>query len=234
MAIAERIALFVAVFSLAGAFQGFIAVDLVWKLVGLAVSGGVVLWVSAQWLASWSAIKSQPGFAVGAPRRIKFSRTAAFAALSVLCMAFSAGTVLVLCFYAVNVLATIGPGDRVELWVHASLLPSGKVTLQIPPRSQSRCTPVDPARDPSNRAATVMIDWDSPNPQLQLTNFSYPQRQGISCSPRVSIDRFFISHEPPGVDIFFPERRLKYVWIIAIFWGVLWITSVFYVLFRSR
>jgi hypothetical protein len=232
MKLSEIIALIVVILGLAGAFQEFFAVDFFTKLVALAVGGGIVLWVAARRLTDWIRIRSKNELPMRIPRRSKRKLAVAIFALFIICIAFSAAACFVLRFYAINIEVALGADhNSLDLWIHGSHQVASKVTVLVPPSNEFECEPI---RNTGDDAQVVLVDWESSNPQLQITNFSYSQHQGISCSPPPTIDRFAFRIEPATVEVVLPERRLKYKILFVILGGVLWIASSLFVIFRSR
>lgn len=234
MTASEGIALLVAVLGLAGTFQQFVAVPLLWKVCALLVAGAGLAWILARRLSSWSAAEPKMGFGDGRLLRRGWTRFATVVGLFLVSLGFAGGTMLVVWFYAINIFETRNQSDQLVVWIHGSLVPADVIEVLPPPYPEARCAPVDASGEASLRAATVMSGWESPTPQLKLTSFSYPQRQGIVCRREITIGRFDVRAEPRHVDVLLPGRRLTYFLGIAVIWGILWIAFSIYAIARSR
>lgn len=229
MKLSEIIALVVAVLGLAGAFQGFFAVDLFSKLIALAAGESIVLWVAARRLKDWGKTKPSPGFAQLSSRpRLKLGSM--ILAPGIICLFFSMAAWFVLWLYAINI-ETSNSGDRVVFWIHGSRQATEKLLVSYPRATEAECRP---ETDPNYRASTAMVEPDGPNPRLDIRNFAYPQSQGLSCLKGTTVKQLRFEPKPSTVEILNPERRLTYETCIFIFGGILWIASIFYVVFQSR
>jgi hypothetical protein len=94
--------------------------------------------------------------------------------------------------------------------------------------------PIDPVQNGMHRADVVLIDFDTPNAQMQISNFFHPQVLGVRCEPPVELGRFTFRVKPTSIEVFLPDRRKLYDVSIFIAGGALWIGAVVLVWFRSR
>jgi hypothetical protein len=225
MKTSEIIALLVAFLGLAGAFQGFFSVELFSKLLALAVGGTIVLGVAMRRLADWSKVKKPAGY-IARNSRLWLRPASSLIALSLICVAFSVGAWLVLWFYAINIEVQVGP-ERIVFWIQGSRQITNKLIVLVPSQSQYNLL-----TDTSHQADIVEVDSDTPNPQLHIKDFSYPQRQGISCVHGTSMAHSNFQREPSTIEVLFPEDRRKYRTLILCIGGAVWIASVF--LFARR
>lgn len=228
MKLSEVIAIVIALLGLAGAFQGFVAVDLYTKLITISVSEGLVLWIASRQLAEWAKAEKPKGF-TSQPKSRPLRKPTAIAALAIIAVLFSIIAWQTVRIYAINI-ETSQQADRFVLWIFAPTQLVNELTISVPLASQGNCRPVNDARCP---AKPEMVDWDSSNPMLRLTEFSYPQRQGISCSSLVSSGQFRFDPQPSTIQVFQPERRITFVSLIAIFGGVTCLLFVVLVFLRS-
>lgn len=188
--------------------------------------------VVIQQFTKWIKVKSPRFPTSGHPRLYRLA--VAIISLGVICGAFSAVAFLVTRIYAINIEESIQENGQVIFWIHGSRQVASDFTVLVPTSNESRCKPVDCASGSIYRAITTMVDWNTLNPQLKITNFSYPQCQGLLCGPGLTIDRLTFRTNPPNIDILIPEHQRKYRVIILIFGGVSWIASICFVIFRSR
>jgi hypothetical protein len=231
MRLGEIIALILAVVGLGGAFQTFFTVDFYTKLIALAVAASTAVWIASGRLADWIRRKSNPRLRKGSPHLRKMKLLAATCALGTTCFAASSAGYLIVRFYAINIDLTVASNDKAVLWISGARQVAAKLTVLVPPPGEFRCEPVGDSNYP---AASVMYNWDSSNPQLQISNFCFPQRQGLSCGSRTSPDYFIFRVEPPNLDVLSPRRRGSYQTLILALGGALWISSTIFVSFRSR
>lgn len=224
----EVIAIVVAFLGLAGAFQGFVAVDLYTKLITIAVSEGLVLWIASRRLAEWARTKKSTGFG-SQPRSRPLKKPMAAAALAIIAVLFSIGAWQTVWLYAVNI-EIYRKADQLVLWVSAPMQLVNQLDVSVPLASRANCMPED---DPRYPAHPEMFAWDSSNPILRLTDFSYPQRQGLSCSSSVASAEFGFIQQPATIQVFRPERRRAFLALTLAFGGVTWLLSVVWVFCRS-
>jgi hypothetical protein len=230
----EIIAFVVALLSLAPSLETFGKVGFFWKLFVIPFSAIIVLYLVAHYLSKWVNPKPPTGFVKDTYSRSKKRVALSGGALAAICASYTFIAWLIVHFYTVGVVENVMPHGKLEFWIQGAIQITDKVSIQLPPPGQVSCEPIDPPEGGRHRAEATMVDWNSLNPQLQISNFSSPQRLGVRCTPRIDISRITVRVEPPTIQVLFSDRRSCYKYIIFVTGGILWIAAFVFFLVRSR
>lgn len=234
MRLREIIATLVTVLLLAVELEKFGTVNFFWKLFAVLPNAIIVLYVVADRLSKWLKPRPNMGFGKNTYSRSKKRIAASVTLVTIICSFFIFIAWLIVHFYTVNVVETVRAYGKSEFWIQAAVQLANRVSIQLPLRAEKQCTPIDPPEDGRHRADITMIDWDSLNPQLEISNFSYPQRLGVRCTPPIDINHVIVRVEPQNIEVFFPNLLSYYKYIIFITGGILWIVVLSFLLVRSR
>jgi hypothetical protein len=236
MLLREIIATVVTVLSLAAALENFGKVSFFWKLFATLLSEIIVLYFVSDRLSKWLKPKYL-GFGKKNLTRSKKRAAVCGAILTAICGSFILVAWLIVHYYTINVVEVVEavkPYNKSEFWIQAAVQHANKVSVQLPPRAETHCAPIDPPGGGRYRADITMIDWDSLNPQLEISNFSYPQRLGVRCITCININHVIVRIEPPSIKVFFPNLLSYYKYFIFITGGVIWIVTLSFLIVRSR
>jgi hypothetical protein len=234
MSFADRSALVGAASSLVIALQNLVNLEFPVKLTAIAIFA-----VSAVWACSSSLIRSiktrQQPFGLSAERS---SRTClqvlGILGLLGLCALIALCAWLFIGFYTVSVTTNFDQQpDRIAIWFRAAISQADEFVIEVPRQGDIKCKPL-PSSSPQRAANSVVYDWSSANPQIRISDFRYPQQQGLACSPPIKLDELILRAKPPSIEIFFPERQTEYNVVIFLIGGVLWLASALRVLLRAR
>jgi hypothetical protein len=231
---AEIIAAIVAFLGLGAAIQGFFLVPLVWKLAGIAIGAMVCVGIAATRLASWAKPELSAGFRQEDSQRSWAQIATSSAVLLVICILFAVIAGVVVWFNTLNVEVLASQDTRTEFWIRGAQQGTDRLSIHLPAPSHKKCAPIDAPAGGRLRADLTVVDWNTASPQLQLSNFFYPQVVGVRCSLGIDLNRIVIRVEPPTAEVFFPDRRFVYNASIAALGGALWIVALFGFWFRSR
>jgi hypothetical protein len=233
MGLREITASIVVFLGLGSAVQNFFGVPLLWKLAGIAVSAVLIVWFLAVRLANWAESRVPP--IIGEPRRPTWKkRIASTAVLGAICLSFVLIACAVVRFNTVGINIIEKSSTKLEFSIKGSLPGVDNLTIQMPPMKQAKCVPFDPVQDGRYRADVALIDFDTPNPHMQISNFFYPQIFGVRCEPSVELSGFRFWRKPGSIEVFLPDRRNLYDIFIYTVGGALWIGAIVLVWFRSR
>lgn len=220
----EIIGLIITLLSLAGSLETFGGVAFSWKLIATGIAAVTVLWLVAGRLARWVRPSHSPGFGPTGPSTPYGRHVVSIIVLVVVSASFVGGAWLIVLFYTLNVEENPISNDQFEFWLRAPVQVAEKLTVHLPSRTKAACDPIEPqARE---QADVTLVDFNTLNPQLQISNFSHPQRQGLRCRPRIDPDDIKVRVAPPTIEIFFPGDRLRYLVGIISTGGVLWILGI--------
>lgn len=227
----DIIAAVIAFISLAAALETFGKVSLIWKLITLTLSTIIVLYLLVISLTKLLDPKIEPGFKKPTPSG-PFKRYVLPAfALTMICVIFVIGARIIVNFYTIGIEEMESPNSKLSFWIRGAVPLAKKVSVQLPTRAKTLCTIKD---SPKNRADSLMVDWNSKNPQLQLSSFSYPQSISVHCSPRIDFSSINIQIEPPTTLVLWPEDREIYKKFIIVIGGILCIATLLIFFVRSR
>lgn len=232
MKLGQVLKLLAPILGLGVAFENFANIGFLWKQFVLAIVGSELLWISVGRSRQWLTPKRLIGFDTRSQFLSKGRILLSAFALALICGTFIAGELLLLRFYAINVELHFGHSSHTELWIQGSMQVTKKLVIQVPIDIRPKCTLVDPT-DQRHRASTVLIDWNSSNPQIEIAEFVYPQRQGISCQGKISANTLIPKAEPPA-KVLFPDDLINQIRIILIAGGILWIVSMVCTFWRLR
>jgi len=228
------IAAIIVFLSFAAALENFGTISFIWKLIAVAISAIIILWYAAGWLSKWVKPKGQAGIVNVKPSKSWIRYGASVICVTAICAFFGIITWIIVNYYTIGIEEIATSSGKYEFWIQASVPLAKKVSVRLPPGIQTKCKPVDPPGSGTNRAEAMLIDWDSSNPQLQLSNFSFPQRIGLRCVSRIDLNRITIRIEPPHTPVFFPGHRGRYKMGIFLIGGLLWVVAFLLFIFWSR
>ncbi|MDX6444435.1 MAG: hypothetical protein QOH71_1509 [Blastocatellia bacterium] len=231
MKFADIIAVIVAALGLGAALEGYLSVEFSTKLIVLALCAVIVFFVVTRRLTNWVKARAPTGPTVSRPRRSRLKLFLAVIGLTLVAVGVFAGAYAVMTIYALNV-EVVQLGDEGGVWLNASRPVATKVALSVPKSSDGfDCRPVSSGDRPSQ---TTMLEWDGLNPHLQITNFRYPERQGVICRPAAGVDKFQRVVEPATLEVLLPAQHSKYQRLFIYLGGALWIASLLWLFVRSR
>lgn len=229
----DTLAVIVSILGLGGALQDFFIIPLLWKLFGIAAGALVVVWFAAQKLGKWAKPGQSASFAPP-PRARSKTRTAVSAlALGVLCtiLVFISGVVVR--HNGVTVEVDVSADNGVEFLIEGAIQSVTTLTIQLPQPTHKQCKLVDPIGGSRYRADVVMVDWNTANPQLELSNFVYPQLLSLRCLVAIEPDLIIVRVEPRSTEVFYPDRTYSYNRGIIVAGGFLWFAGLVLLWFRS-
>lgn len=220
--------------ALATALESYGTVSFFWKLFAVAVGAILLLYFTTMRLATW--VKPTPPKGVEKPiRRSAWRRfVAPGLILAGVCTVFLGIGLFVVSFYTINLKAVGSTKDQCEFQISAAYPLADSVSIPLPPRVKARCEPFDLSPSGAQLADVLMVDWDSLNPQLQLSNFSSPQRIGLRCTPCIDIESIKIRIEPPTMKWLSPGSRCNHILGIFVIGGALWLAAFIFFCVRSR
>ncbi len=228
------IGVIIAGLGLGGAIQNFFVVPLPWKLFGIAMGTAVVVWFTVCRLANWVKPTRRAGFSQISSSRSRSGIAISAVILLVLCLILSSIAIATIHFNTISVQILAVSNAKTELWVRGAVQGTDRLTIQLPSPTHTTCAPIDPAGGSRYRTDVVIVDWNTSNPQLQLSNFFYPQRLGLRCMSPIDLNRVTVRAEPPSTEVFSPDRTRCYNSGIFLLGGVLWIVALVFLYFRSR
>ncbi len=232
MKITELIILIAAILGLGAALEGFINVGFSTKLIVLAFCGVLAFWIAVRRLTDWLRVKRSTGLIINRPRRSKAKMLVGILLLGGLALCLLGTSYLVIKFYAINIETAILSNNQGGIWITASRQLASKLIVSVPPNANAfDCWPVSNHGRP---AETTMLEWDTLEPHLQITNFIYPERQGVICSPTPTRDQFGFLVEPATLEVLLPDQRSRYQKLFCALGGFLWIAGIAFFILRSR
>ncbi|SAL18609.1 hypothetical protein AWB64_01269 [Caballeronia sordidicola] len=114
---------------------------------------------------------------------------------------------------------------------HAGLQAASDATFRLPAKVAPSCRPLD-SRELESQAAVRMVDFSSPNPQLQFVNFRHPQITFLLCNDTLEVSDLEPSVLPATVEVFSAERSAAWRRWLVIYGAFLCIINLVYVFRR--
>lgn len=223
----------VALLGLAGAFETFSKVGLIWKLGAMGVSGVVLINLAATGLAPWAKPRRIPGFGP-APTRSAGRMALGASGLAAIAFLVAAAGCVIVHFYGIEVADLSGSPGMLEASIRGAVPVTDRLMVLLPPSGQAKCFPKDLTPDPDQQARVTSVSPNSPTPWLDITEFRYPQIVGVVCSPRVELSSITLRTEPADVAVFRPGEASLYYRLIIWLGGALWLAGTMLLWLRSR
>jgi hypothetical protein len=221
------VALVASTATLVSAFESYTNAPLHWRLLAAAIACACALWTLSGKLASWvnppaatSVMGKAPGWSL--PRYL-LSALVLFAVAGCFLL-FS--TFLLIDRLTFELLETNGT-TRSNALLIAPYVKVKRVTVQLPSYNDGKCEAHD-----NPHARLLMIDWNSPNPLLQIDEFEYPQRVRIDCNLPSAI--VSVTADPTSTAIYSADDLWR--WRILSFsaGGILWFIAMLRLSLLSR
>jgi len=215
MSVEKIITGLITLLALAAAFENFGKVGFNLKLIALSIIALITLYISTNHLTKWvkKEIKPKP----------KIKKTISVVGSIIICIIFVVASLLIKNYYTIQIEEMTSSDDKFKFRIRGAVHLASKVSVQLPPRTKTICLPKD---HPKHRADSLMENWNSANPQLQLSNFSYPQSIFLECAPRIDFNSINIRIEPPNILVLFPSSSANYRILIFSIGGILCIASL--------
>jgi hypothetical protein len=219
--------------SFAVALENFGKIGLFWKLIALAVGAAIVLYILVDPLTKWVKPKIKPGFKKVTSSKSYKRHTLSVLFLTIICIISVIIALIIVNLYNIRVEELPSANNKFKFWIRGAIPIAKKVSVQLPPHTKTKCTLKDP---PKHRADSLMEDWNSANPHLQLSNFSRLQSIFVECAPRIDFNSINFRIEPPSILVLLPADRAIYKNYIFVIGGILWIASLifFFVFLQYR
>jgi len=233
MEMAEIIQIIVAILGLAGAFETFSKVGVIWKLAAVAVSGILLINLAATALARWAKPKPDIGFGPGSPRP---GSRIVLGLLGLAAIAFATAALgwAIVYFYGIGVVELSSAQERLEVGIRGAVPVTTQLDVLLPPRKDAKCQPLPPSERDQEVGDVRTQDLDTQNPSLVIKQFRYPQVVAFGCSPRVDLSVIAFRPDPADVEIFPPSKASLYNQVITLIGGALWLVGISLLSRRSR
>lgn len=125
------------------------------------------------------------------------------------------------------------PGCTQGIELVAPRITAKKVDVSLPTTVSLRCRLYDP--DPTQRPKSEQFGWATASPLLHIVDFTFPEQQGLCCSPPLEETEISIRVDPSTVRAIWLKDVASYLWAYISCGGLLWILGLVYAQWmRSR